>query len=283
MTRSEHHESAPRGLLACPQGGEDRSTVERQEGMERGPNGREGRPVRARVGHEQDQDLGPAVTLLERQLPFERLGVIDSGLSLHVCRPRIGPDHGVPRPKVAVDREGHFRRHPDRRMELATQTRKERLLRPIAKRVPGGIGPQHELETDHGAACADEVGVRRTDLASLEPTDARVGCSNRPADRPQAEAGTDAGLAKVGRDAAHADARLPSTPIARSFPRRHRHGGWQLALTCDLPGPSGVVVPPAFQPTLGRPAPTPYAPPTRPVVPPAFQRAPRAREARPCA
>lgn len=93
------------------------------------------------------------VSVLQGQAPQKCLSVADVRLGVDPRAPSATDDDRVPRaqvrPRVDVARhDGHLDQPPKLRSEPSPETLEQRLLRPIAKRLPSRVRSRRELQTD---------------------------------------------------------------------------------------------------------------------------------------
>jgi len=161
---------------------------------------------------------------LEVEPALQRLGVgyVRLGLDARSPRTRIAaPDLGVPGPKVARDRNRHFRPPAEGGVESSTKAIEQRHLGAIPDRISGGEGAKSQVEAEDGAVRHQEFEIRICDLASLEPTDAGMRRIDRAAHVSLTESCTCPSDAPVVRHAPNGRAAAPPSPINRTLTRWH--------------------------------------------------------------
>jgi hypothetical protein len=133
--------------------------------------------------------IDAAIALLQAQFPLERLHVHDHGLRFDREPPIRPPDDRVPRPKIALDRQGNLRAPAEARVYLRPQPREKSGLVRIPNRIASRVGPQPDVDADRSAETGKLL-VRRTSTTTF----GALNCGSRHPAGP-----TDVGAAQSGR------------------------------------------------------------------------------------
>jgi hypothetical protein len=195
---------------------------------------RERVPVPPRVGHEENDLTRPTVANLERDSTLERLAIGQPGLSLDMHYPAAATNLSVPRPEVALEGQRHFRAPAQPWMYELPKAFEKRALRSIPQWITARVRPEGQLQAHDCATRTDELDRGVWQLSSFQPTDMGMRSTNGLGDQTLAQSGTDASIAHVCPEAPQRSTDDSSSPVGRTFTRRHPRASCQRGLAAGL-------------------------------------------------
>src|SRR4051794_12944751 len=113
--------------------------------------------------------LDAPIATLQIDSPFERLKVVEDGLSLDRDLPTDATNRRVPCSKVTRNRERHFRPEGEIRRKSTPKALQQPGLTGVPNGVPTGEGSNGEVETDGGAPRSGVCDRDVLDEPPLEP------------------------------------------------------------------------------------------------------------------
>lgn len=111
-----------------------------------------------------------AITPLESEPPFQRLEIVQDGLTFDADPPRRATDHRIPRSQIAGNRERDLRAPAKRRMKSRPQSFKQPGLSSVTDRIASRVGPKPQVQRD---GCRDRCkgpDIHGPGQAALDPT-----------------------------------------------------------------------------------------------------------------
>ena len=133
------------------------------------------------VRDDEQHDVDPAISFLERESTFERLDVVEPRFEFGSGSAAANGCHSIPRPKVALDRDGHFSAPRGIRRKPPSESFGEREVGRVTSGVTVGVGlddqpksygcsrPRRLIECqakDLGTLDSAELGPRHSGRAS---------------------------------------------------------------------------------------------------------------------
>lgn len=131
-------------------------------------------PVVGCVVDQEQHQVEPAVTQLERSPAVERLNIPQSRLCLDGCGLRIQFKHDVPSSSIAWDRKWYLGSNEDAGRQLRAQPPDECELRGVKWGPSTGVGADREGEPDGSCGAAQLIHGEPLDLTALDATKLRM-------------------------------------------------------------------------------------------------------------
>ena len=175
----------------------------------------------ASIGHEQDHPSDTQVALLQVDLAFERLDIIESSLRLDDRGPPGSIDDGVCAPPIALDRDRNLRAPIDGVGQASLKPSKESEVALVADRVSEGVQGDIELEPEHRCHLRSQLDGHRVRLTALRSPDRGVRHAKSSTEFTLTDGGgMPRGQEAVGRACNEVSA-PPRASISRAFVERH--------------------------------------------------------------